>query len=71
MQYLQDRHLPSQKEQIWIPWDNWSDIGADQQLINYDLDSSDEFNKEMSSHTLGGHFDLYSKFIGSLSTSQR
>ena len=48
---------------------NGSDIGADRQLINYDSDSSDEFNKEMSSQTLGGNFDLYAKFIGSLSTS--
>ena len=54
-------YLP-RREQIWIPWGNGSDIGADRQLVDYDSVSSDELNKEMSSQTLGGNFDLYAKF---------
>ena len=40
------------------PLGNGSDIGADRQLVNYDSVSSNELNKEMSSQTLGGDFDL-------------
>ena len=45
------------------PSGNGSDIGADRQLIDYDSVSSDDLNKEMSSQTLGGNFDLYAKFF--------
>ena len=45
------------------PAGNGSDIGADRQLVNYDSDLPDEFNKVMSSQTFEGNFDLNAKFL--------
>ena len=39
-----------------------SDIGADRQLVDYDSDSPDELNKEMSSPTLEGNMILILSF---------
>ena len=50
------------------PSGNGFDIGADRQLFDYDSDSPDELNKEISSQTFEGNFDLYATSYGSLST---